>query len=466
MTIGKSSGTKDLTVGRPIGLILGFSLPVLLGMLFQQFYSIVDTVIVGKIIGVDALAAVGSIGPVCFLIIGFCMGICSGFAIPVAQRFGAKDDSGLRRFVANSIWLSAGFAIVTTIVVCILARQILIWMSTPENIFEDAYLYMLILFLGIPVTFLYNLTSGIIRSLGDSKTPVYFLLMSSFINVGLDLLFIAGFHTGVEGAAIATVVSQLISGISCLIFMIRRYPILHMQQGEMKFDKHYAATLCNMGIPMGLQYSITAIGSVILQTAVNGLGSDAVASMTAANRINGFIVCPFDAMGSTMATYGGQNVGAKKLQRVKDGLYQCILLGAIYSVIALGILFLFANQLLMIFLDASETVIMSNARYVLIVQGAFYFSLALVNIVRFMIQGMGFSKFAILAGVFEMIARTFAGFILVPAFGFQAVAFASPIAWVLADAFLLPAFFHVYHVLERVFSGETKVEEARIHRWH
>ncbi len=465
-TTNRKAGTKDLTVGSPLKLILSFSLPVLLGMLFQQFYSMVDTIIVGKVIGVNALAAVGSTGSVSFLIIGFCMGVCSGFAIPVAQRFGAQDESGLRRFVANSIWLAVLFAGVMTVLVAIFCRQILMIMDTPEDIFEQAYRYIFIIFLGIPVTYLYNLTSGIIRSLGDSKTPVYFLLMSSGINVALDVFFIAGIGMDVEGAAIATVISQLISGIACLVYMIKRYPILKMQAGETKFDRHYAATLCNMGVPMGLQYSITAIGSVILQTAVNGLGSEAVAAVTAANRISGFIVCPFDALGSTMATYGGQNVGAKKLQRVKDGMFKAIVMGAIYSAFAFLVLLIFSRQLLLIFLDATETSIIANASYVLIIQAAFYFPLALVNIVRFMIQGMGFSKFAIFAGVFEMIARMFAGFVLVPFFGFNAIAFASPIAWLLADAFLLPAFFHVYHVMERVFGGETSVEEARMHRWH
>lgn len=446
---------QDMTVGNPMSLILGFSLPMLMGLLFQQFYSLVDTIIVGKCIGVNALAAVGSTGSISFLIIGFCTGVCSGFSIPVAQRFGAKDFSGLRRFVANAIWLSIIFSTVMTFFVVIFCRHILHIMNTPSDIIEQAYIYIVIIFWGIPITYLYNLTSGIIRSLGDSKTPVYFLLMASVINIALDLLFIIIFHMNVEGAAIATVISQLIAGLSCLIYMMQKFSILKINKEEAHWDSHYVVSLCNMGIPMGLQYSITAIGSVILQTSVNGLGSNSVASVTAATKISSFIVCPFDALGATMATYGGQNVGAKQLIRVKKGLRSCVALGAIYSVFALFTLFIFSKQLLLIFLNASQTEIIAKAHYLLLVNASFYFSLALVNIVRFLIQGMGFSKFAILSGVFEMIARSFIGFVMVPLLGFRAVAFASPIAWILADCFLIPAFFYVYHVLETLFDTSS-----------
>ena len=440
-----------MTVGSPMRLILSFSIPMLMGLLFQQFYSLADTVIVGRFIGVNALAAVGSTSSISFLIIGFCTGVCSGFAIPVAQRFGARDYVSLRKYIANSIWLSIVFSILMTIIVALNCRNILEWMNTPSNIMEEAYSYIFIIFLGIPVTYLYNLTSGIIRSLGDSKTPVYFLLIASVVNIALDLLFIIAFRMDVNGAAIATVISQLVSGICCVIYMKHKFEILKIARDEAHVDPHIMMILCSMGIPMGLQYSITAIGSVILQTSVNGLGSDAVAAVTASSKISNFIVCPFDAMGATMATYGGQNVGARKLKRVKEGLRSCIILGISYAVIAFFFLLAFHKPLLLIFLRASETRIIANASYVMLVTSAAYSLLALVNIVRFLIQGMGFSTFAILAGVCEMAARTFVGFVLVPAFGFHAVGFASPIAWLMADAFLIPAFFHVYHKLEKMF---------------
>lgn len=444
---------KDMTKGSPMKLILGFSVPLLFGFLFQQFYNLVDTVIVGRFLGTNNLAAVGATGSVNFLIIGFCMGICSGFAIPVSHKFGAGDQVGVRRVVANCIWLSAAFAVVMTVLTTLLCRHILIAMKTPDDILDAAYSYIWVIFLGIPVTFLYNMTAGVIRALGDSKTPVIFLVMSSFINIGLDLFFIVNLRWGVQGAAWATVISQGISGLCCLLFMIKKFEMLRIRGEEWKPDRHLIGTLCGMGVPMGLQYSITAIGSVILQSATNTLGSDAVAAVTAAGKISGFLACPFDAMGSTMATYGGQNVGAGKLDRIGQGLKSCILLGAGYSVIALGVSLLFGRPLARLFLDASETAIIENVRLFLTLATAFYFPLALVNIIRFMIQGVGFPFFAILAGVFEMAARALAGFVLVPVFGFLGSCLGSPIAWIMADAFLIPAYFHVKKKLKAMKSG-------------
>lgn len=441
---------KDMTKGSPMKLILGFSIPLLFGFLFQQCYSLMDTVIVGRFLGKDNLAAVGATSSINFMIIGFCMGICSGFSIPVSHKFGAGDEVGLRRVVANCVWLAAVFATAMTVLTTLLCRHILVTMRTPDNILDAAYSYIWIIFLGIPVTFLYNMTAGVIRALGDSRTPVIFLVMSSFINIGLDLLFIVGLQWGVRGAALATVISQGISGLCCLLFMIRKFEILRIQREEWAPDRHLIGTLCGMGVPMGLQYSITAIGSVILQSATNTLGSDAVAAVTAAAKINGFLACPFDAMGSTMATYGGQNVGAGKLERIGQGLKSCILLGAGYSVIALGVSTLFGRPLAKLFLDASEAAIIDNVKLFLTLATAFYFPLALVNIIRFMIQGVGFPAFAILAGVFEMAARALTGFFLVPWLGFLGSCLGSPIAWVLADVFLIPAYFHIRKKLQRI----------------
>ena len=433
-------------------LILGFSIPLLFGFLCQQFYSVVDTIIVGQFLGVEALAGVGATGSVNFMVIGFCSGVCSGFAIPVAQKFGAKDYSAMRAFVANSAWLSMIFAFVMTIVVALLCRNILTWMNTPEDIFENAYGYILIIFLGIPATYLYNILSGIIRSMGDSKTPLLFLLLSSGLNIGLDVLCIVAFKMGVAGAAVATVVSQLISGLLCLYYMIKKFEILHITGKEWRVNHDYMKILCGMGIPMGLQYSITAIGGVILQTSVNTLGSLAVASVTAGGKVSMFFSCPFEAMGSTMATYGGQNVGAKKLERLDSGLKACILLGACYSLIALVVMYFFGADLAMLFVDAGEVEILANARKLLVINSAFFIPLALVNIIRFMIQGMGFSTFAILAGVFEMIARTLTGLVLVPMLGFTGACCAGPMAWVFADAFLIPAYIHVRRKLQRMMA--------------
>lgn len=454
---GRNLMEKDMTKGSPMRLILGFAVPLLFGLLFQQFYSMVDTIIVGHYLGVEALAAVGATGSVNFLIIGFCMGVCNGFALPIAQEFGAGNAPKLRRFVANSVWLSVIFAVVMTVVVSLLCRSILQWMRTPENIIDGAYDYIIVIFIGIPVVFLYNVTAAIIRSLGDSRTPVIFLVMAAVLNIFLDLLLIIVIPMGVAGAAVATVLSQAIAGVCCLIYMCRKYPILHLSGEEWKWNGECVARLCNMGIPMGLQYSITAIGSVILQSAVNGIGSDAVAAVTAGSKVSMLLMCPFDAMGSTMATYGGQNIGAGDLDRVGKGLKSCTLLGLLYSLIAVGVVFALGQVLLLLFLDAGETVILANAYAFIRVNVLFYFPLALVNIVRFLIQGMGFSKLAVFAGAFEMLARGLAGFVLVPAFGFPAVCFANPLAWIFADIFLIPAYFLVKKKMA-VILGKRRTE--------
>ena len=437
----EKSKMKNLTEGSPAKLIIGFAIPMFLGMLFQQFYSMVDTMIVGKFLGLKPLAGVGSTGSLNFMVIGFCIGVCNGFAIPVAQKFGAKDDSALRRFVANATWLCIGFAAVMTIAASVFCRDILLFLRTPQNVFQYAYWYMLIIFLGIPCTFLYNFLAALIRSLGDSRTPVVFLAISSVLNIVLDLVFILVFRWGVIGAALATVLSQGISGVCCLFYVGRTFPILHGSRSEWKVQPRYMVRLCTIGIPMGLQYSITGIGSVILQTAVNGLGSIYVASMTAGSKINIFLACPFDALGQTMAPYAGQNIGARKLDRVGKGLRAACIIGFIVSGLMVIVVKLFGDQLTMLFLDEKDPVIMQNSTQFLIIVSAFYCLLTLVNTVRFTIQGMGFSSLAIIAGVMEMIARGIAGMLLVPAFGYLGACYSSPLAWLLADAFLIPAFF-------------------------
>ena len=440
--------TKDMTEGPPLKLILGFFIPMLFGLLFQQLYNMADTIIVGKFLGVKALAAVGSTGSINFMIIGFCLGVCSGFAIPVAQKFGEKNMKALRRFVANSGWLAAIFAVVMTFAVCIFCRDILVLMQTPEDIIEGAYSYIFVIFLGIPATYLYNLLSCTIRSLGDSTTPLIFLVFSSVVNVlVLDM--------GVAGAGWATITAQAVSGILCLIYMRRKFTILKMDEEEWKPDRHYMKILCNMGIPMGLQYSITAIGSVILQTSVNSLGSMAVASVTAGSKISMFFCCPFDALGSTMATYGGQNVGARKLDRIDKGLKAGTLIGCIYAVAAFAVLLFMGQWVALMFVDPGETEILKNTQLFLIANSLFFIPLLGVNVVRFMIQGLGYPRLAILAGVCEMAARSFVGFCLVPLFGYLAVCIANPVAWIAADLFLIPAYRYVMKSLGRMFYGKA-----------
>ncbi len=435
--------TKDLTTGSPMKLILGFAVPTLFGMLFQQLYNMVDTMIVGKLLGAQALAAVGATGSISFLIIGFCIGVCSGFAIPVAREMGAKEHSAMRRYVANAAYLAAAFALVMTVATCALCRSILTAMHTPADIFADAYRYIFIIFAGIPATYLYNLLAGVIRSLGDSRTPVYFLALSSLLNIALDVALILWARMGVAGAAVATVASQTVSGLACLWYVRRRFPVLRVSREERRPDGKLCRDLCVMGVPMGLQYSVTAIGSIVLQSAVNGLGSLYVAATAAGSKLSGFLACPYDAMGAAMATYCGQNVGAGKLDRLGRGVRDCAALGFGYWLAAFGAMLAFAPRCAMLFIDAGEgeqlaTLVALVSQYVR-ASTAFFFPLALVNIVRFSIQGMGYSVLAILSGALEMVARMVVGRWFVPMFGYGAACFASPAAWVCADLFLLPA---------------------------
>lgn len=442
-------GTMDLTVGKPMHLIFSFGVPLLLGMLFQQFYNMVDSIIVGKLLGVQALAAVGSTGSINFMIIGFCIGICNGFGIPVAQTFGAKDWKNLRKYITNGAWTAGIISILLTVGVGILTNDILIWMKTPETIFDMAYDYIFVIFMGIPVIFLYNMVSSILRSLGNSITPLLFLVFSSLLNIVLDFVFVVQF--GVVGAGLATVIAQAIAGIVCLLYMIRNYKHLEIKREDWKFSKGHAYRLCKMGVPMGLQYSITAIGSVVLQAAVNGLGEIPVAAMTAGLKISMFACSPLDALGSTIATYGGQNLGAGRMDRIRQGLRDCTKIGIIYSLLAFGFLTLFGRSLALLFVDASETLLIEYIYQFLVTNSVAYVLLVIVNVFRFLIQGLGYSTFAVLAGVCEMAARGLAGVVLVPIFGYIAAACSNALAWIFADLFLIPAYFYVMRSLDRKF---------------
>lgn len=430
---------RDMTEGSPTRRIVEFFFPLLFGLLFQQVYNMVDTIVVGKFLGVKALAGVGSTGSLSFLVLGFCIGVCNGFAIPVAQKFGERDYPGLKRFVVNAILLAVTFSLVITAVVCALCSPLLGWMNTPSDIVDDAYAYIFVIFLGIPVVFIYNVLFSIIRSLGDSRTPVIYLVICSLLNVALDLLFIVSFGMGVEGAAWATVISQAVSSLLCVRY-IRHCDLIVLTRRDWKLDKTCVKRLIGMGVPTGLQYSITAIGSIVLQASVNLLGSSYVASVAAGTKVSQLFCCTFDALGSTMATYGGQNVGAGRLERIGKGLQSCSVIGIVYSLAAFGVLSAFGGNLSQMFMDAKETLVIANSALFLTVNSAAYIPLAFVNIVRFLIQGLGFTRQAVFAGALEMTARVIVGVVMVPAFGYIAVCAANPAAWVAADLFLFPAY--------------------------
>ena len=450
--MNKKAPTKDLTTGNPMKLLLGFATPMILGLLFQQFYSLVDTMIVGKYLGKEALAGVGSTGPLNFIVLGFCIGICNGFAVIVAQHFGAKNETELRRAVANSIWLAIIISAIMTALTCIFCKPILNLMNTPDSIYHYAVTYIFIIFAGIPCMIIYNMSAAIIRALGDSKSPIIFLGIAAVINLGLDILFIRYLGMNVEGAAYATVLAQGISGICCIIYIKNRFHILSMKKGDMKPDSRIMRKLIGIGLPMGLQYSITGIGSVILQASVNGLGDVSVAAMTTALKVHILLSCPLDGLGQSMAPFAGQNVGAKKLDRVGQGLRDALIISACICVILVITVILFGGHAATLFLDKDKLadeapLIIKLSKQYLITVSAFDFLVAIVNTVRFTIQGMGFSNFAMIAGVLEMAARTLAGLVLVPLIGFTGACFASPLAWIFADSFLIPAYFWCKHKL-------------------
>lgn len=441
--------TKDLTVGKPLQLILQFSIPLVFGNLFQQMYNMVDTIIVGRYLGLNALTSVGATTSINFLIIGFCLGTCAGLAVPIAQQFGAKDYGRMRSFMMNAAYVSIFLAAILTLVTCLLCDNILTWMKTPEEFYQGAYEYLFVIFLGIPFTFLYNVVSGIIRALGDSRTPFYFLVLSTVLNVCLDLLFIIVFQMGTAGAAWATILAQAVAGVLCFLYMKRKYEVLKTNRQEWKFRPDYIKILFVMGVPMGLQYSITAIGSIMLQSAVNGLGAVYVSAYTTALKVKQLAMCPYDAFATASATFGSQNLGAGKIKRIKEGLSSGIFIAVIYS-IGIGLVLIFAgSKIAMLFISGSETEVLGYIQKILTCAGFFYFFLAILNCTRQTIQGLGYSAVAMFAGCSELVARGVMSLFVIPTFGFIAVCFTDQLAWIAATAVVVPVFLAIIKRLEK-----------------
>ena len=457
--------TKDLTSGSPLKVILMFTLPLVLGNLFQQFYALADTIIVGRFCGVSALASVGATGSVNYLILGFVIGVCNGFAIPIAQLFGARDYKDLRRHVANAAWLCmAAGSVVLTVMTVALTRPMMQLMQTPEDILDGAVIYIGWIFAGIPFIFLYNMVAAIMRALGDSKTPLYFLILTSALNIGLDLLFIIPFQMGVLGAALATDISQVISGVLSFLYLSRKFDVLKMQKSDFAYSKKACARLLGIGIPMGLQCSITAIGSVIMQWAVNVLGSTAVAAVTAAGKTQGLLTVPMESVGTAMATYAGQNLGASRMDRVRQGVNSAMLIILIYGVASAFVLHFTDVQIMGLFLDtAKEVDIVAMGREYLFWNSVFFVPLGALIVWRYTIQGLGFSTLAMMAGVAEMVARTVIGLVLIPVLGFFGAELANPAAWVAACLFLYPAYlWTVKHLENRLLAGHLAMQHSAV----
>lgn len=424
--------TKDMTTGNPVKLILTFSIPLLIGNIFQQFYSMADTIIVGRYLGVDALAAVGSTGAMAFLVNGFVIGLTSGFAVLVAQRFGANDDEGVKKAFASSLILSSIMTIIVTAISMLSAKPLLEIMNTPDNIMKDSLSYIIIIYAGNIAIIFYNMLASILRSLGDSKTPLYFLIIASILNIVLDIVFIVNFHMGVSGAAYATIISQSISAILCAIYIIKKFPILKLNKKHFKIRKNYIQKQLRIGVPMALQFSITAAGAMVLQSALNNFGSKIIASYTAASKVQQLVMQPAVTFGVAMATYSGQNLGAGRIDRIKEGVKKCSIISIIVSVISTIVVVLFGGTFTKLFISGNDLEVISYAKQYLNTVSIFYIPLGLIFIYRNTLQGVGESFVPMMAGFAEMVARTVAAFTLPLVLDFTGIALADPAAWIAA----------------------------------
>lgn len=436
------SKVRDLTVGSPLKLMIEYAVPVLLGNIFQQIYSFADTVIVGQKLGTSALAAVGTTGTLNFLVNGFVMGVTSGFAVPIAQAFGAKDYDHMRKTTYNAVFLWAIITVVMTTLAIVFARPLLLLVNTPDSIIDMSYTYIVTIFAGVAATMLYNGISCILRALGDSRTPLYFLVMSALLNIGLDLLFIMTFKMGVFGAAFATVLAQAVSGFACVIYTKIKFPIMKMTSDNRKLEGRIMTKHLSIGLPMGFQFSITAIGTTVLQSAINNFGENPIAAFTAATKVEQLVTQIGPACGATVATYVGQNIGAGRYDRIKKGVNQFTILTIGMAVLSMILIYFFGESICSLFISGDETaeVIKYSMEYLNIAM-VFFVALYILFIYRNALQAMGKTLMPLMAGVLELVARTVVALTLPTVIGFTGVCVAGPIAWIAAALPLAVTYF-------------------------
>ena len=444
-----NSAVKDLTEGEPAKLLFFFTLPLLAGNIFQQLYGFVDTLIVGRFLGVEALAAVGCTGPLMFLFLGFVMGMTGGLTIYTGQRFGAKDFEGIRKSVAACTVISIVSAIAMTIIGVLFCRTLLEFMNTPDVIIEGAYSFIVIIYGGMSGFVLLNLQSNLIRALGDSKMPTVIQAATLTINIILEPIAIILLDGGIPGAALATIVSIVIGNIIFFVYIKRRVPILHTRQGDWNFDRKILWEHVRIGLPMGFQSSIIAIGAVVLQMALNGLGPTAVAAFAAAHRVDGIAVMPMMSFGVAIAAYTAQNFGAQKFDRIADGVKKCILMSCSFSVAVAVFNILFGADIMKMFVGEGQEQIIEYGRQFLVITGVCYWILALLFIFRFTLQGLGQSFMPTVAGIIELVMRVFAALVLVDMFGYVGACLSSPLAWLGACIPLTISFFITRRELRR-----------------
>lgn len=441
-----------MTTGRPMKIIFNFTLPIFIGNVFQQFYNMADAVIVGKFVGNKALAAVGSTGTIMFLIYGFVVGMTAGFTVLTAQKFGAGDMPAMRRTVVGASFLSLVVGLVLTAAFMVFMKPWLVLMHTPEDIFADAYAYIMIISAGILAQMLYNLLASILRALGNSKVPLYFLILAALLNIVLDLVLIIVFHMGAAGAAVATVISQGISGVLCLFYIIRKVPLLRLTRDDRHLSGDLLRTQIRIGIPMALQYSITAVGTMMVQSALNILGSTLVAAYTAAGKIEQIVTQAYVAMGTTMATYGAQNMGAGDVSRIRQGFKASTIIGVIYAIVSAALVMTVGKYMTYLFVSEDVALIMDSVNTYLICVGIFFIPLAIVNIYRNGIQGLGYGLLPMMAGVAELVGRGVVAVIAAGQKSYLGVCLASPAAWVLASLLLIGMYYYVVKIdLKKIF---------------
>ena len=455
----------DMTTGSPMKIIFNFTLPIFIGNVFQQFYNMADAVIVGKFVGNKALAAVGSTGTIMFLIYGFVVGMTAGFTVLTAQKFGAGDMPAMRRTVVGASFLSLVVGLVLTAAFMVFMKPWLVLMHTPEDIFADAYAYIMIISAGILAQMLYNLLASILRALGNSRVPLYFLILAALLNIVLDLVLIIVFHMGAAGAAVATVISQGISGVLCLFYIIRKVPLLRLTRDDRHLSGDLLRTQIRIGIPMALQYSITAVGTMMVQSALNILGSTLVAAYTAAGKIEQIVTQAYVAMGTTMATYGAQNMGAGDVSRIRQGFKASTIIGVIYAIVSAALVMTVGKYMTYLFVSEDVALIMDSVNTYLICVGIFFIPLAIVNIYRNGIQGLGYGLLPMMAGVAELVGRGVVAVIAAGQKSYLGVCLASPAAWVLASLLLIGMYYYVVKIdLKKIFpekkAGNTMVKEA------
>ena len=440
---------NDLTTGNPLKLILLFSVPLLIGNIFQQFYNIADIVIVGRTLGIDALASVGAVAPLFFLIMFVVVGMTNGFAVITGQRFGAKDYDGVRRSVTMSTILSTVLTLFFTFLCLGLMDYLLKWMQVPAQIYKDAYIYIQIVIMGLFVANFYNLLASIVRALGDSKTPLYFLIFSSILNVFLALLFILVFHWGVPGSAVAVVLSQVVSVILCFVYVKKHFPILHLKREDWIFNKkedwQFALEHLNVGFPMAVQFSILGLGILIIQSVCNSFGADVIAAMTAALRIEQIATMPMVSFGVALAAFVAQNFGANNFKRIKVSVKKVSVINLHLSVIMAFVMHFWGSGFVKIFIGGQNPDVIKIAHDYLFISSLFYFFLSQIFIYRNALQGLGRATIPLLASIGELAMRAFAAIYLAVKFGYVGMFFSGPIAWVTASIVLAGGYYTNIH---------------------